>query len=56
MFDFILVLFFKKKNKNKILNVLFIHEVYSYGIVPRLAVNMGIESTKVSHKLNQISS
>ena len=42
--------YFLKKNKNKILNVLFIHEVYSYGIVPRLAVNMGIESTKVSHK------
>ena len=42
--------YFFKKNKNKILNVLFIHEVYSYGIIPRLAVNMGIESTKISHK------
>ncbi len=42
--------YFFKKNKNKILNILFIHEVYSYGIIPRLAVNMGIESTKISHK------
>ena len=32
------------------MNVLFIHEVYSYGIVPRLALNFGVESTKISHK------
>lgn len=42
--------YFFKKYKKKILNVLFIHEVYSYGIVPRLALNFGVESTKISHK------
>jgi hypothetical protein len=41
---------FLKKNKSKILNVLFIHEVYSYGIVPRIAVNFDLEGTKISHK------
>ena len=49
MFNFILVLFLKK-NKLNILNILFIHEVYTYGIIPRIAVNFGLEGTKVSRK------
>ena len=42
--------YFLKKNKLNILNILFIHEVYTYGIIPRIAVNFGLEGTKVSHK------